>query len=541
MKKLLAKIRVTNSVFLIGTFVTTCTAVPLYIWHYGLDAFQAALFLFFFVSTGMSITLGYHRLFSHLTFEASPLVKIYTLLFGAAAFAGSALGWCADHRRHHKHVDHDEDPYDISRGLFHAHIGWLLFRRSLDTPLTWVRDLQKDRLAWLQHEYYVPTALLMGFALPAAIGMVVAWPHIGEGVRNYPAVVDAVREFHPPTYLVDRFVKPLLYFFSFAFLLANAVRDSRQPERFIAVLAMSAVAPALAVFWTVAQYPGSLAELARDREFMAPRGMHANEFGLLLALLCGPLLFVAGDSGRGRWRVLALCTLALVVPALLLTFSRGGLLAALIAFVGFLWHQRRLKTLLLSAALAGLALLASPDELQERFSTGLRAGALADTQQVDRDDLTAGRVNGWKLLAPEVLDSPWIGRGLGSTQWSAAVAAGRYRANHPHNIYLEVLMDLGLLGFAAMAACYAFFLRRLRALADEPALGPELRSFFLGARWALWGALAMAVTTAYYMPNPAQTYLWFALGMAFAFAPAAVPARAGVTDARRAAAAGAAP
>jgi len=173
MKQLLAKVRVTNSVFLIGTFLTTCTAVPLYIWHYGVDAFQIALFLFFLISTGMSITLGYHRLFSHLTFHASPLVKIYTLLFGAAAFEGSALGWCADHRRHHKHVDHDEDPYDISRGLFHAHIGWLLFRRSLDTPLTWVRDLQKDRLAWFQHQYYVPIAIFMGFILPAAIGW--AW------------------------------------------------------------------------------------------------------------------------------------------------------------------------------------------------------------------------------------------------------------------------------------------------------------------------------------------------------------------------------
>ncbi len=173
MKQLLAKVRVTNSVFLIGTFLTTCTAVPLYIWHYGVDAFQIALFLFFLISTGMSITLGYHRLFSHLTFHASPLVKIYTLLFGAAAFEGSALGWSADHRRHHKHVDHDDDPYDISRGLFHAHIGWLLFRRSLDTPLTWVRDLQKDRLAWFQHQYYVPIAIFMGFILPAAIGW--AW------------------------------------------------------------------------------------------------------------------------------------------------------------------------------------------------------------------------------------------------------------------------------------------------------------------------------------------------------------------------------
>ncbi|MFY8084291.1 MAG: O-antigen ligase family protein [Rubrivivax sp.] len=380
----------------------------------------------------------------------------------------------------------------------------------------------------------LPALLWLCFALPVAVGMVVAWPHIGEGVRNYPTLADAQREFHPPTYLVDRFVKPLLYFFSFAFLLANAVRDSRHPERFIAVLALSAVVPALAVFWTVARYPGSLAELARDREFMAPRGMHANEFGLLLALLCGPLLFVAGDAGRGRWRVLALGTLALVVPALLLTFSRGGLLAALIAFAGFLWHQRRLKTLVLSAALAGLVLLAAPEELQERFATGLRAGALTDTQRVDRDDLTAGRVNGWLLLAPEVLDSPWIGSGLGSTQWSSAVAAGRYKANHPHNIYLEVLMDLGLLGLAAMVLLHAQYLRRLRRLAGDEALSPLLRSFFLGARWSLWGGLAMAATTAFYMPNPAQAPWWFCLGLLFAYwAQAAAPARAPARTAAR--------
>jgi len=176
MKKLLRKIRLTNSVFLIGTFTTTCTAVPLYIWHYGLDVFQVALFLFFAISTGMSITLGYHRLFSHLTFQASPIVKLYTLLFGAAAFEGSALGWCADHRRHHKHVDHEEDPYDINKGLFHAHIGWLLFRRGPDSPLTWVRDLQKDKLAWWQHEYYVPIAMIMSFIVPAAIGWAYGGP-----------------------------------------------------------------------------------------------------------------------------------------------------------------------------------------------------------------------------------------------------------------------------------------------------------------------------------------------------------------------------
>ncbi len=162
--------RWTNSAFLIGTFVTTITAVPLYIYHHGMDAFQTVMFFFFWIATGLSITLGYHRLFSHLTFRASWPVKAFTLFFGAAAFEGSALGWCADHRRHHKHVDEDEDPYDISKGFFHAHIGWLLFRRSTETPLTWVRDLQKDKMAWFQHEYYVPIAIFAGFVFPALLG-----------------------------------------------------------------------------------------------------------------------------------------------------------------------------------------------------------------------------------------------------------------------------------------------------------------------------------------------------------------------------------
>ena len=176
MKSLLNYIRWTNSIFLIGTFTTTVTAVPLYIWHFGLDAFQVGLFFFFLIATGISITLGYHRLFSHLTFKAKWPVKMFTLLFGAAAFEGSAIAWSADHRRHHKFVDHEEDPYDISRGLFHAHIGWLLFRTGPDTPLTWVRDLKKDRLAWWQHEYYVPIAITVAFALPAAIGWLYGGP-----------------------------------------------------------------------------------------------------------------------------------------------------------------------------------------------------------------------------------------------------------------------------------------------------------------------------------------------------------------------------
>lgn len=159
-----------NTLFLASTSLITITAVPAYLWAGGLDWFQLILFLIFFVATGLSITLGYHRLYSHQTFKATLPVRLLTLLFGAAAFENSALIWAADHRRHHKFSDEDEDPYDISKGFFHAHIGWILFRYPPETSLDWVKDLQEDRLVMWQHRRYVPIAIVMAFVLPAALG-----------------------------------------------------------------------------------------------------------------------------------------------------------------------------------------------------------------------------------------------------------------------------------------------------------------------------------------------------------------------------------
>ena len=78
--------------------------------------------------------------------------------------------WASEHRRHHKHVDHDEDPYDISKGFFHAHIGWLLFKLLPQPPFDNVTDLKKDRLLMWQHRYVHSLAVLVSLVLPALIG-----------------------------------------------------------------------------------------------------------------------------------------------------------------------------------------------------------------------------------------------------------------------------------------------------------------------------------------------------------------------------------
>jgi stearoyl-CoA desaturase (delta-9 desaturase) len=163
-----------TSIFLIITALLTITAVPAYFYFFGWDWFIFAVFLFYYPATGMSITVGYHRLFSHKAFKASWPVKLFVLLFGAAAFENSALWWSSEHRKHHKHVDTDDDPYDITKGFFWAHMGWLMFKLKPASPMDNVQDLKKDALVMWQDKWVHGIAFFMSFILPTIIGYVYA-------------------------------------------------------------------------------------------------------------------------------------------------------------------------------------------------------------------------------------------------------------------------------------------------------------------------------------------------------------------------------
>ncbi|MEN9535984.1 MAG: hypothetical protein RIR37_1257 [Verrucomicrobiota bacterium] len=163
----------TTSSFLIGTALIALFGLPVYLYHYGASWFLVALFFFYLIATMMSITVGYHRLFSHLAFKAKLPVRIFTLIFGACAFENSCLDWASDHRRHHKHVDHDGDPYDISKGFMWAHIGWLMFKLNPEPPMDNVNDLRKDRWVMWQYRYVHWIGLVVGLIIPSALGY--AW------------------------------------------------------------------------------------------------------------------------------------------------------------------------------------------------------------------------------------------------------------------------------------------------------------------------------------------------------------------------------
>lgn len=148
------------------------TVAPWYIWHY---EFSAAAWIWFFVflyASGMSITAGYHRLYSHRAYQAHWSLRLFYALFGAQALQNSIKVWCSMHRVHHREVDDvDLDPYSAKRGLWYSHMGWMLRdEQSHRIDFANIRDLEKDPIVEFQHRHYLAIALSMNIGLPLLVG-----------------------------------------------------------------------------------------------------------------------------------------------------------------------------------------------------------------------------------------------------------------------------------------------------------------------------------------------------------------------------------
>jgi len=157
-------------VFFIVLHVVGIVGTPLYIYYRGITAPELVLFFAYCAATGFSITMGYHRLFAHPTYKASPVVRFFFLLFGAATFEESALKWSSQHRQHHLFTDTEHDPYGVNQGFWHAHIGWIMFWRHR-TNYNNVKDLRRSKLVMHQHDHHAWWSVGGGLVLP----MLIAW------------------------------------------------------------------------------------------------------------------------------------------------------------------------------------------------------------------------------------------------------------------------------------------------------------------------------------------------------------------------------
>ncbi|MDX1670371.1 MAG: fatty acid desaturase, partial [Limnobacter sp.] len=160
------------AVTLYATLIAAVILVPTYAWFYDYSTAAWVSFFVLAIANGMGITAGYHRLWAHRAYKANVVVRFILLFFGTLATQNSVFVWASGHRRHHRHVDHeDKDPYSASRGFWFSHMGWMVRDyNSNKEDFSNIPDLLKDPMLQFQHKHYAVLALGGNFGLAFLLG-----------------------------------------------------------------------------------------------------------------------------------------------------------------------------------------------------------------------------------------------------------------------------------------------------------------------------------------------------------------------------------
>lgn len=154
-------------VVVVGPFLATgCAIVQL--WDRAVNWSDLALLVGFYVPISIGVTAGFHRMLTHRSFRAHPVVRAALLVFGSMAVEGPPIEWAANHLKHHALADRAGDPHSPVHGLVHSHLGWLLSHDGAD-PETYCRGLLKDRSVVFVHRTF-PLWVVLSLIIPFAIG-----------------------------------------------------------------------------------------------------------------------------------------------------------------------------------------------------------------------------------------------------------------------------------------------------------------------------------------------------------------------------------
>jgi len=172
------KKRIDNT-FLIGVPLVGSIAGIFWFFCHPIHAVEVVTFIIGYFIIGMGTGIGFHRYFSHKSFETAPWVAYLLGAAGSMSFQSSLLTWITDHRRHHSHTDHCGDNHSpfvdghcdhesSLKGLFHAHIGWMFDDVVTDVNI-YGRDLVRDPIV----QFYARTHYVwpvVSIAVPWAVG-----------------------------------------------------------------------------------------------------------------------------------------------------------------------------------------------------------------------------------------------------------------------------------------------------------------------------------------------------------------------------------
>ena len=153
-------------VVVIVPLLTTVLALGL-LWKRAVHWSDLALLATMYTLVALGVTVGFHRMLTHRSFQPHPVVKLVLLILGSMAFEGPALAWAATHIKHHAQADREGDPHSPVDGFFHAHIGWL-FAETPD-PQVYCRHLLKDpTVVFVSRTFWLWS--MLSLLIPFAIG-----------------------------------------------------------------------------------------------------------------------------------------------------------------------------------------------------------------------------------------------------------------------------------------------------------------------------------------------------------------------------------
>jgi stearoyl-CoA desaturase (Delta-9 desaturase) len=153
------------------------------LWNEALHWHDLTVFAIVYVATGLGITVGFHRLFTHRSFKTSPWLRGVFAALGSAAIEGPVISWVADHRKHHAFSDEEGDPHSphvghggglrgALKGFFHAHVGWLFIHTQRGSKPRFAPDLLEDPVVRFVDRTFV-LWVVIGLAVPFGLGVAI--------------------------------------------------------------------------------------------------------------------------------------------------------------------------------------------------------------------------------------------------------------------------------------------------------------------------------------------------------------------------------
>jgi len=148
----------------VGYLVVTHVLAVVALFNFTWEAFAA--FFILYVITGVGITFGFHRLFTHRSFKVPKWIEYIAALSGTLALQGCLLKWVAHHRMHHSYSDHEKDPHDSSRGFWFSHVLWTFYSdespEKLHARKKFSRDIAADPvLVFMSSDFFVVASQLV--------------------------------------------------------------------------------------------------------------------------------------------------------------------------------------------------------------------------------------------------------------------------------------------------------------------------------------------------------------------------------------------